>query len=120
MAARSYSMADSQDTAEPEPPVPNEALRAEVEHESPEGEPGDADVHGRHTYWVVAAFAVLILVAAVLLALLVDRTAGVAVGALALLLLCLNPAVWGSLVRAGERKQAEEHLTGKPLAGKQR
>lgn len=92
--------------------VPTELLREEIKHESPEGLPGDPELGPRRLGWVIAGFVVLFIGVAVAMSVVFDPLAGVAVGALVLLLCCLHPAIWGSVLRARERGRAKEHITG--------
>lgn len=109
-------MAGIVDSNAPERPhykdVSTELLREEIKHESPEGMPGDPQLGPRRLGWVIAGFVVLFIGVTVAMSVVFDPRAGVAVGALVLLLCCLHPAIWGSVLRARERGRAKEHLTG--------
>ncbi|MBL0921743.1 MAG: hypothetical protein IBJ10_06405 [Phycisphaerales bacterium] len=92
--------------------VSPELLREEIKHESPEGLPGDPELGPRRLGWVIALFAVLFVVGTAAMSVVFDPLAGVAVGALVILLCCMHPAIWGSVLRAKERGRAKRHLTG--------
>jgi len=90
-----------QDPPSQPPPAPDAESRriAEV---SPEGIPATS-TNKRAVGGFVLGFAIIALVASVLLAVFVNRWAGLSVGVLAIGLLLFNPALWSAVLRAQEQ-----------------
>lgn len=92
--------------------VDTELLREEIQHDSPEGRPADPKVGPGRMGWMIGIFVVVALGSAAAIGAIFDPEAGVAIGALLMLMCCLHPAIWGSVLRARERGRAKERLTG--------
>ena len=90
--------------------LPPEEMSNEIARHSPEGRPGDPTAGGRTIALLIMGLALGLIAGAVFVGLTVRWEAGVAVGALAILLLFLNPAVWGSILRAKERERAARNV----------
>ncbi len=90
--------------------LPPEQMSDEIARHSPEGRPGDPTAGGRTIAFLIMGLALGLIAGAVFVGLTVRWEAGVAVGALAILLLFLNPAVWGSILRAKERERAARNV----------
>lgn len=93
------------------PPVPksspNPDRAARIGQISPEGVPADPNAGPKTIGLVLAVSVVVTLGAAVILAAFVAPLAGVALGALALIVFLANPAVWASMSRAKERREID-------------
>jgi hypothetical protein len=92
--------------------VETELLREEIQRDSPEGRPADPKVGPGRMGWMIGIFVVVVILSAAAIGVIFDPVAGVAIGALMLLMCCMHPAIWGGVLRARERGLAKRHLTG--------
>lgn len=95
-----------------QPPVPEDSPDAEkaaaIAQESPEGVPAHPEAGPRQIGLFLTTIVVGLFVVALVLAVATTPFAGVAVGALALLIFLCNPAVWAAALRAKERHEIEQ------------
>ncbi|TVQ81860.1 MAG: hypothetical protein EA380_00960 [Phycisphaeraceae bacterium] len=77
--------------------------------ESPEGRPETAGFQSGSMFVTMLVIVAIAVVAGVVMAFVVNLMTGVAIIALGVLFLVLNPAVWAGFVRAKE----EEHIEGR-------
>ncbi len=76
---------------------------------SPEGRPADPGLRGCGTAVILAAFAGLMVVGGIVVAVAWSLPAGVATALLGLFLFLVNPAVWASVARAKQREDVLGH-----------
>lgn len=88
----------------------SEELGDEIERISPEGRPGDPGAGPRQIGLLFVLFIILFLLVALVLAITVRPMVGVGVAAFTLMIFAVNPEVHASIIRARERKAAEEHV----------
>lgn len=98
--------------AEPDPPVSQVA--DVVERVSPEGRPAEAELKPRNFLGVFAIFALLVVVAGVLVGYFVSPGIGVLLAAGSMFVLFFNPALWVGGVRERERERAVDRLRHQP------
>lgn len=99
---REYS---SQSTPDQAPPV-DDAKTRRIAETSPEGIPGDPQTDRQSISRILTIFVVVMLAIALVVAVFVNRWAGVVVGTLALFLLLANPVFWAAILRVKEREDA--------------
>lgn len=99
---------------------PDPEKAAEIAQESPEGVPAHPEAGPRQIGLLLAAIVVGLFVVALVVAVAITPFAGVAVGAIALLIFLCNPAVWAGTLRAKERHEIEQRGRGDEIDERQR
>ena len=92
-------------TKTPEDIRKEEALADEIERESPEGRPANPAMRAGGIGLTIVGVTLAIVLVGIVLAIAWDRTMGIIIASLGVLFMALNPAVWGSAVRAAEREK---------------
>lgn len=87
------------------PPPTDDPERRHIAEVSPEGIPADPHTNRRTLNRIVVGFSVAVLAVALLLAVFLNRWAGLGVGALAIGVLLFNPTMWAAMLRVKEREQ---------------
>lgn len=99
--AREYS---TQSPPDQPPPAPD-ARTERIAKVSPEGIPADPSTNRRSLQRLIVTIVVVVLIAALLVAVFLNRWAGLGLGALAGGLLLFNPVMWAAILRVKEREQ---------------
>ncbi|MFI4883590.1 MAG: hypothetical protein ACIAQU_13500 [Phycisphaerales bacterium JB064] len=87
------------------PPPTDDGQSRRIAEVSPEGIPADPRTNRRTLNRIIVGFVIVVLVVALLLAVFLNRWAGLGVGALAIGVLLFNPTMWAAILRVKEREQ---------------
>jgi len=85
-------------------------MAEEIEHDSPEGRPAHPEAGPIGIGAIMIGGAVVVVLAGIAGALLLDPEIGVVIAVLGLLLLVVNPETWASALRARERARTKHRV----------
>lgn len=89
--------------------VEKEIEAQKIEKVSPEGRPADPRIKAGGIGLMLVSIVALLVVIGIIVAVVYQPAAGIAIAAIGLVIFFFNPTVWASIFRASEREEVDQH-----------